>query len=168
MLKALLAPLRWLFRVVFALLILFEEWGWEPLRRVFALLARLPVIRHAEVLLRRLPPRWAFVVLLLPSLLILPVKLAAVWFVAKGHVVFGLGVIVAAKVGGTALLAWLFQLIQPALMQLAWFARFYARWTHWKEELLAWVRASAVWRTARAIKLRVKRLFRRGRQPPSA
>lgn len=168
MLKALLAPLRWLFRVVFALLILFEEWGWEPLRRVFALLARLPVIRHTEVLLRRLPPRWAFVVLLLPSLLILPVKLAAVWFVAKGHVVFGLGVIVAAKVGGTALLAWLFQLIQPALMQLAWFARLYARWTHWKEELLAWVRASAVWRTARAIKLRVKRLFRRGRPPPSA
>lgn len=170
MLKALLAPLRWLFRVVFALLILFEEWGWEPLRRVFALIAKLPVIRQVEALLKRLPPRWAFVVLLLPSLLILPIKLAAVWFVARGHVVFGVGVIVAAKVGGTALLAWLFQLIQPALMQLAWFARLYARWTAWKAELLAWVRASGVWRTARAIKLRVKRLFRRGRagQPPSA
>jgi len=169
-LKALLAPLRWLFRVVFALLILFEEWGWEPLRRVFALIAKLPVIRQVEALLKRLPPRWAFVVLLLPSLLILPIKLAAVWFVARGHVVFGVGVIVAAKVGGTALLAWLFQLIQPALMQLAWFARLYARWTAWKAELLAWVRASGVWRTARAIKLRVKRLFRRGRagQPPSA
>ena len=75
MLKLLLAPLRWLFRVVLALLILFEEWGWEPLRRAFALLARLPVIRQLEALLRRLPPRWAFVVLVLPSLLILPVKL---------------------------------------------------------------------------------------------
>ena len=71
--KALFAPLRWLFRVVFALLILFEEWGWEPLRRAFALLARLPVIRHFEALLRRLPPRWAFVVLLLPSLFILSI-----------------------------------------------------------------------------------------------
>lgn len=168
MLRLLLAPLRWLFRVVFALLILFEEWGWEPLRRVFALIARLPVIRQVEAALKRLPPRWAFVVLVLPSLLILPVKLAAVWFVAKGHVVFGVGVIVAAKVGGTALLAWLFQLIQPALMQLGWFARLYARWAAWKAELLAWVRASGVWRTARAIKLRVKRLFRRGRQTPSA
>lgn len=165
--KALFAPLRWLFRVVFAMLILFEEWGWEPLRRAFALLARLPVIRHFEALLRRLPPRWAFVVLLLPSLFILPIKLLAVWFVAKGHVVFGIGVIVAAKLGGTALLAWLFQLIQPALMQLPWFASVYARWTGWKAELLAWVRASAAWRTARAIRLRVRRLFRADRPPAS-
>jgi hypothetical protein len=170
MLKHLLAPLRWLFRVVFALLILFEEWGWEPLRRVFALFARLPVIRQLEALLKRLPPRWAFVALVLPSLLILPVKMLALWLISLGRVTLGLAVIVAAKLIGTALLAWLFQLIQPALMQLPWFARLHARWTAWKTELLAWVRASGVWRTARAIKLRMKRLFRRGREapPPSA
>ncbi len=166
MLRLLIAPLRWLFRVVLALLILFEEWGWEPLRRVFALIAKLPIIRQVETLLKRLPPRWAFVVLVLPSLLILPIKLLAVWLVASGRVALGVGVIVAAKVGGTALLAWLFQLIQPALMQLAWFARLYGRWTAWKAELLAWVRASGVWRTARALKLRVKRLFRRARAAP--
>ncbi|KQY90246.1 hypothetical protein [Pelomonas sp. Root1444] len=168
MLKHLLAPLRWTVRVFFALLILFEEWGWEPLRRVFALIAKLPVIRQFEALLKRLPPRWAFVVLVLPSLLILPVKLLAVWLVAEGRVTLGIAVIVAAKLIGTALLAWLFQLIQPALMQLPWFARVHARWTAWKAELLAWVRASAVWRTARAIKLRVKRLFRRAREVPPA
>ena len=163
MLKLLFAPLRWLFRLVFALLILFEEWGWEPLRRAFALLARLPVIRHLETLLKRLPPRWAFIVLLLPSLLILPIKLAAVWLVAQGRVILGVGLVIAAKVGGTALLAWLFQLIQPALMQLPWFARLHARWTAWKTELLAWVRASAVWRSARALKASVRRWWRRVR-----
>ena len=168
MLKSLFAPLRWTLRVVLALLILFEEWGWEPLRRVFALFAKLPVIRQFEAVLKRLPPRWAFVVLVLPSLLILPIKLAAVWLVTQGHVLLGVGIVVAAKLLGTALLAWLFQLIQPALMQLSWFARFYARWTAWKTELLAWVRASGVWRTARAIKLRVKRFFRRGRSSPPA
>jgi hypothetical protein len=166
--QLLLAPLRWLVRVIFALLILFEEWGWEPLRRAFALLARLPVIRQFEALLKRLPPRWALVVLVLPSLLILPVKLLALWLVAEGRVTLGVAVIVAAKLIGTALLAWLFQLIQPALMQLAWFARVHARWTAWKAELLAWVRASAAWRFGRAVKLRMKRLFRRGRQEPSA
>ena len=163
MLKLLFAPLRWLVRLVLALLILFEEWGWEPLRRAFALFARLPVIRQIEALLKRLPPRWAFVVLLLPSLLILPIKLAAVWLVAQGRVVLGVGVVIAAKVGGTALLAWLFQLIQPALMQLPWFARLHARWTAWKTELLAWVRASAVWRSARALKASVRRWWRRVR-----
>ncbi len=163
MLKLLFAPLRWLVRLVLALLILFEEWGWEPLRRAFALFARLPVIRQIEALLKRLPPRWAFVVLLLPSLLILPIKLAAVWLVAQGRVVLGVGVVIAAKVGGTALLAWLFQLIQPALMQLPWFARLHARWTAWKTELLAWVRSSAVWRSARALKAGVRRWWRRVR-----
>jgi hypothetical protein len=163
MLKLLFAPLRWLFRVVFALLILFEEWGWEPLRRAFALLARLPLIRQLEALLKRLPPYGALAVLLLPSLFILPIKLLAVWLVAQGRVMLGLGVIVAAKLVGTAALAWLFHLIQPALMSLAWFARLYARWTRWKAELLAWVRASGVWRTARAIKLRVRRRWRQMR-----
>ncbi|MFN3862472.1 MAG: hypothetical protein ACK4R2_13505 [Roseateles sp.] len=163
MLRLVLAPLRWLLRVVLALLILFEEWGWEPLRRAFALLAWLPPIRQLEALLQRLPPRWALVVLVLPSLLILPIKLAAVWLVAQGHALWGVGVIIAAKLFGTALLAWLFQLIEPALMQLAWFAQLYARWTGWKAELLAWMRASAVWRAARALKLRLKRLFRRAR-----
>ncbi|MFX8297390.1 hypothetical protein ABTL30_20455, partial [Acinetobacter baumannii] len=76
------------------------EWGWEPLRRAFALLARLPVIRQLEGLLRRLPPRWAFVVLVLPSLLILPVKLAAVWLVTRGHALLGVGIIIAAKLVG--------------------------------------------------------------------
>lgn len=165
MLKALIASLRWLVRAVLALVILFEEWGWEPLRRAFALLARLPLIRQCETLLRRLPPRWAFVVLLLPSLLILPVKLGALWLVAQGRVMLGVGLVIAAKVAGTALLAWLFQLIQPALLQLPWFARLYARWTAWKAGLLAWVRASAVWRTARAIKLRLLRRWRGVRAP---
>jgi hypothetical protein len=102
-------------------------------------------------------------VLVLPSLLILPVKLLAVWLVAEGRVTLGVAVIVGAKLVGTALLAWLFQLIQPALMQLAWFAHVHARWTAWKAELLAWVRASALWRAARTMKLRLKRVFRRAR-----
>lgn len=162
-LKFLLATLRWIFRVLFALLILFEEWGWEPLRRALSwLTAKLP-LRWLERRLSGLPPYGALAVLLLPSLLILPLKFAAVWLVAKGRVLLGVGVVVAAKLGGTALLAWLFHLIQPALMRLAWFARLYERWSAWKAELLAWVRASAVWRSARAIKLRVKRLFRRAR-----
>jgi hypothetical protein len=158
--KALTAPLRWLARLLLALLILFEEWGWEPLRRAMVWLAgRLP-LRPLERGLSRLPPQAALAVLVLPSLLIIPVKLLALWLITQGQALLGLAVIVAAKLGGTALLAWLFHLIQPALMQLPWFASFYARWTGWKAELLAWVRASAAWRMARALKLRLRRARR--------
>ncbi|HEX2009844.1 MAG TPA: hypothetical protein VJN44_02790 [Roseateles sp.] len=157
MLKALLQPLRWLVRLILALLILFEEWGWEPLQRAMAALARLPLLRQLEAGIRRLPPYAALALLLLPSLLILPVKLLALWLIAKGKAVLGLAVILAAKLVGTAVLARLFQLIQPALLRLAWFARLYGRWTAWKEALLAWVRASGAWRMARALKLRLRR-----------
>jgi hypothetical protein len=149
---------------VLAIVILFEEWGWEPLRRAVAVLGRLPVFAHFEQWLRRLPPYGALAVLLLPSLLILPIKLAALWLVAAGRVTLGVALVIAAKLVGTALLAWLFGAIQPALMRLDWFARLYLRWSGWKAELLVWVRASAAWRWARAVKLTARRLVRRWRE----
>jgi hypothetical protein len=162
MLKLLIAPFRWLIRVVLAIIILFEEWGWEPLQRAMGAIGRLPVLRQLEAVVRRLPPYVALVVFLLPGLLLLPIKLLALWLIGIGRPGLGLAVIVLAKVVGTAVVARIFALTQPALMSLPWFARLYDRWTVWKESLLVWVRASAVWRSARAIKLRIRRLMRRG------
>ncbi|WP_431259849.1 hypothetical protein ACQ86G_06605 [Roseateles chitinivorans] len=162
MLKLLFAPFRWLIRVVLAIVILFEEWGWEPLQRAMAAIGRLPVLRHLEAVVSRLPPYLALVVFFLPGLLLLPIKLLALWLIGIGRPGLGLSVIVLAKVVGTAVVARIFALTRPALMSLPWFARLYGRWTVWKEGLLVWVRASAVWRSARAIKLRIRRLMRRG------
>lgn len=162
MLKLLIAPFRWLIRVVLAIVILFEEWGWEPLQHAMAAIGRLPVFRQLEAAVRRLPPYLALVVFFLPGLLLLPIKVAAVWLMGVGRPGLGLAVIVLAKVLGTAVVARIFALTHPALMTLPWFARLYARWTVWKDGLLAWVRASVAWRTARAIKLRIKRALRRG------
>jgi hypothetical protein len=50
MIKALLHSLgrlvKGLFSGLLALVILFEEWGWEPLQRALARLGRLPVLRQ--------------------------------------------------------------------------------------------------------------------------
>lgn len=162
MLKSLLAPLRGMVRLVLALVILFEEWGWEPLQRAMATIGRLPVLRQLEAVVRRLPPYAALVVFFLPGLMLLPIKLLALWLIGIGRPGLGLCVIALAKVVGTAVVARIFALTQPALMSLPWFARLYGRWTVWKEGLLVWVRASAVWRSARAIKLRIRRVLRRG------
>ena len=149
-----------------ALLILFEEWGWEPLGRLLARLARLPFIAPLERRIQSLPPYGALVVFFLPGLGLLPVKLAALWLIAQGQHLLGIAVIVAAKLAGTAVVARLFTLTHPALMQIEWFARLYARWTAWKEGLLARVRASAAWRTlgrlktaARASLERIRSIF---------
>lgn len=150
----LLAPLQW----ALALFILFEEWGWEPLQRQIARLGQLPGLRWIEAWVRALPPWAALCAFGAPTLALLPIKLLALWAIGNGHVVAGAIVVIAAKIAGTALVARLFTLTQPALMQMAWFARLYARWTHWKHQLLAQVRASAAWRTARALRLRWRRL----------
>jgi hypothetical protein len=70
---------------------------------------------------------------------------------------------VAAKLVGTAVVARLFSLTRPALLQLAWFARFYARWTGWKQQLLAQVRASWAWRAGRRAKARWRERWNRWR-----
>ncbi|MEY4750748.1 MAG: hypothetical protein RIQ60_2962 [Pseudomonadota bacterium] len=143
-------PLRWALGLLLALLILFEEWGWGPLQRAMAWLGRLPLLRQIEAWIARLPPYGALAIFVLPSLTLLPIKLLALWLIGRGHAGLGLAVIVAAKLAGTAVLARLFALTQPALMQLAWFARLHARWMHFKNDLLARVRASAPWRAAQA------------------
>ena len=159
--------LRWLLRALkavatwlLALLILFEEWGWEPLARLLGQLARLPLIGWLERRVARLPSYAALAVFFVPAALLLPIKLLALWIIGRGHPLLGVAVIVIAKLAGTAVVARLFMLTKPALMRLAWFERWYTRWTVWKAALLERVRASAAWRVARSVKSGVKKRLR--------
>ena len=142
--------LRGLFNIsvgpVLALVLIFEEWGWEPLQRVIARLARLPLWGRMEALIARLPPYSALLVFFVPTLLLFPVKLLALYWIGKGHAVLGLAVVLVAKMLGTAAVARLFTLTHPALMRLAWFAKLYGRWKPWKDALIARLKASAAWR----------------------
>lgn len=164
LLRAVLGGLRHTLTALLALLILFEEWGWEPLQRALAWVGQLPLLRQVEAAIGRLPPRAALLVFLLPTLLLLPIKLLALAAIASGYRLLGLGVIVLAKLVGTAVVARLFALTRPALLQLPWFARWYARWTAWKGALLVRVRASWAWRSGRAVKRLLRQRWSRWRR----
>jgi hypothetical protein len=127
------------------LVLLFEEWGWEPLARGLAWVGRWPGLRWIEATIRRLPPYGALALFALPALCLLPVKLLALYWLGHGHTVSGVALILGAKVGGTAITARLFMLTHPTLMQLAWFERLYKRWMVFKERVLAQVKASPAW-----------------------
>ena len=147
-LRALKGILGWLL----ALVLLFEEWGWEPLQRALARIGQLPGLRWLERWISNLPPYAALAVFLVPTALLLPIKLLALWMMSRSWVLGGTLVIVVAKLVGTAVVARLFTLTQPALMTLPWFARLYARWSAWKSALLERVRASRPWRLARQMR----------------
>ena len=70
-------------------------------------------------------------------------------------------VILMAKLVGTAIVARLFTLTQPALMQLGWFARTYTRWMGWKDALMAQARASWPWRLGRVLKRQIWQRWKR-------
>jgi len=146
-----------------ALIILFEEWGWEPLQRLLGWLARWRAIAWLEVRIAALPPYGALTLYAVPGLLVLALKLVLLAWIAGGHAVLGTVLIVVVKVLGTAVVARLFYLTKPALMRLGWFASLYERWVRWTDDLLARVRASAIWRQARAWRLRVRNTIARWR-----
>jgi hypothetical protein len=121
-----------------------------------AWLARFRIIAKLESLIARLPPYAALFVFALPTAILFPVKLAAMWLLAQGKVATATATFIAAKIASTALVARLFMLTRPALMQIAWFARAYNWFMPWKDRLFAQIRASWVWRYGRMVKTRVR------------
>ena len=147
--------------VVLALVVLFAEWGWRPLAALLGQLRRLALVARLENWIQTLPPYGALAVFTVPSLLLLPLKLLALYFVAHGQQLTALGLIAVAKLGGTALVARLFILTGPQLMRIGWFARSYNLIMPWKERLFAQIRASWAWRYGRMLKGKLKQIARR-------
>lgn len=143
--------------VLLALVVLFEEWGWRPLANLLARLGRWRPWAMLESAIMDLPPYLALVVFALPTALFFPLKLLAVYFIAKGQAMLATGVFVLAKMLGTALVARIFQLTQPALMRIAWFARGYNLFVPWKDALFATIRQTWAWRYGRVMKARVRK-----------
>ena len=147
--------LRLVFEILLALVLLFEEWGWRPLAALLARLAKFPLVARLEAIIARLPPYGALAVFAAPSILILPLKLIALYLITTGHAVAAALLFIGAKIAGTAILARLFMLTQPKLMQIGWFARAYDFLMPWKERMFAAIRASWAWRYGRIVKYRI-------------
>ena len=161
MLSFLKKILRYILLLPVLLVLLFEEWGWEPLAALMRRLSRLPFWAWLERKISTLSPWQALPVLLLPAALLFPIKLLALAFLHQGQVAVGMGILVAAKLVGTALVARLFQLTEPALMQFAWFARWYPRWKAWKDQLMHRLRSASVWQAGKRIKISLRRSVQR-------
>jgi hypothetical protein len=164
----LLAPLVY----VVALVLLFEEWCWETGARlggrIAAWLSRWSWVAALEARVSTLPPYCALCLFILPGLLLLPVKLLALFAIAHGHALSGIATIVVAKVGGAALVARLYTLTLPTLLGIPWFARSYAWFMLVKTRSIERLRASPAAqlsvRLARTARITLRRLLRRLRR----
>lgn len=146
--------------ILVALILLFEEWGWRPLSNLLARLARYPLWAKLEMFIAGLPPYGALLALGIPSAVLIPAKLLGVYFLTTGHFISAGVVIFLAKIASTALIARVFLLTKPALMQIGWFARAHDVFVPWKDAMFERVRASWVWRYGRIVKWRARNYLR--------
>ena len=158
--KLLAAP----FIIVATLIILIEDWLWDDLQRVAAAIGRLPVLRQIEKLIVSLPPAACLLVFTAPSLLLIPVKLAALYFISHHHATLGLLTVIGAKFIGTALVAHIYHLTESKLLQIGWFARWHTRFVAFKAKVYATIKASAFYQTAHAQVVRCKTYLRHRKQ----
>jgi hypothetical protein len=167
--------------ILLALIFLFEAWLWD---RLAPIVARVVAWIPLETLKRRLaawieglPPAATLVVFIVPFILLLPLKFLEVWFFAHANWVGVIGTLIAAKLLGVGVTAFIFDLTRPKLLQLAWFRRFYG-WVLWalerahavldpvKARIRLWFRMFAPKRAGRTLRL-LMRIRRRARMAPS-
>jgi hypothetical protein len=139
-----------------AVIILLEDWLWDDLARLAAAIGSLPVLRAIELFIAGLPPYAALVFFATPSLLLLPVKLAAFYFMSHGQATLGLVTVVAAKILGTALVARIFTLTRPTLMRIGWFAWIYQRFIGFKSRIYDAIKATAIYQAAHQQHMRMR------------
>lgn len=161
-----------------ALILLIEEWFWDVGTRLFQLIAAWPPVASLEERIRALRPYPALCLFVLPALLLFPIKILALVAIASGHAVGGVCAIIVAKLGGAAAVARLYVLTRPALLTLAWFARWHDafivlkdRWIGRLKDTIAFRRTSLALSRMRRIsgeliarlKCKLKRKMKRGR-----
>ena len=149
--RALLIPLMWLAAIVF----LIEEAIWDWTAKIMARLGAVLLIHSVERRIAALPPYWAFFAFLLPSGILVPAKLFGLHAIATGHWLLGSIIFIIAKVLGLALFSRIFNLTRPALMQLAWFASFYAWVMRYRNRIHAYLES---WQTYQIVKQRLHSL----------
>ena len=121
-----------------------------------AAIGRWPPVARLEGWLRTLPPWAAMLTFLAPMVLLLPVKLAAVWFAVHQKFGWALASLVFGKVVTTALVARLYGILRPTLVTVPWYRRAEAWVFNFRDRVYAFVRALPAWQQARALVLQAR------------
>lgn len=146
-LKRLLTPP---FIILAAFVIWFWEWLWEPLERLMAKIGQWPVLHQIEAFISRTPRYLALACFVIPGAILLPFKLLGLYFIGHGAAFLGIATFLTAKVVGTALVARIFSLTKPQLMEIAWFARAYAAVVRFRDYVFDSLHQHPVYRQTKA------------------
>lgn len=112
-------------------------------------LSRLRPVRRLTDRLRTLRPYPALVVLGVPAGLIEVLKLGAVYWVARGHLVSGTVALLALHAASLLATERLFAVVKPQLLTIPWFAALWGRVEAIRDALLRWMSGTRAWAVVR-------------------
>ncbi len=115
-------------------------------RPLIGYLSGLRLFEALGALIQRLPPYLVLVILAVPFVVLEPLKVFALWWIAVGHIIQGGVLLIFAHILSILTLERLYHTGHSQLMQIGWFKRL-MRWvTGLRDIALGWARASAAWR----------------------
>ena len=139
-----------------AAIVFFEQVLIRYLNVAMAAFARWKPVAQLEAWLVTLPSLGALCTFVAPSILILPMKLAALWFIAHGKYATAFTVLIVGKLLATAILARLYRILRPTLMTIGWFAWADTRFFYWRDKIYAFVKSLPAWQQGRELVLRLR------------
>jgi hypothetical protein len=147
-------------RVLFflaACVLAFEEWIWDHASAVLRRIGRLLPFRWIEGWVRQRTPPQALALYVLPVLVVLPLKAVALGVMGHGRVVLGFAILFLDKVIGTAVLARLWQMTEPAITTYRLVRRGRDAFLRLRRRLYGWLHQQPVYRRTRALLQRMNR-----------
>lgn len=137
-----------------------DELLFAPLRPLIAWLSQLRLFEALGGLVGRLPPYVVLVLLAVPFVLIEPLKILALYWIATGLFIRGAVLLVVSYVLSIFTLDRLYHTGRSQLMKIGWFARLMAWVTGLRDWAFGWVKATALWKWATGIGAGVRDWFR--------
>ena len=134
---------RWLrpLWIVLLLVFLLEAWLWDHLEPIVARAVNLVPWGKLKARLAQaiesLPPWATLIVFVIPFIVLLPLKFLEFWLLAHRQWLAAIVVLLAAKLLGLGVTAFIFDVTRDKLLQMAWFRRLYD-WVLW---LRGWAHA---------------------------
>jgi hypothetical protein len=90
--------------------------------------------------IQQLGPYQSLALILLPILLVEPLKVAAVFVAGEGHWLAGTGILIAAYATSLVFVERLFKVVKPKLMTMNWFASIWIWFTAVRDKAWVWFR----------------------------
>ena len=149
--RAIIAILRALAAVVLIVYALLDELLFPLLRPALAALGRLRLFQAIGAGIGLLPPYGALVALAVPFIIIEPVKIFALYWLASGHIWQGPILLVAAHVLSILVCDRIYHAGRDKLMRIGWFKALMTWLTALRDRSLSWVKATAVWKNGATI-----------------